>query len=365
MSISRRLFLTALPALPGLTNLALAASPKRKTSVLIDSDRFLINGTLTYEGRSYKGLKVEGLLLNLNAAQALWDDQNPATRARWNYPDCQCFDPERNVREFLTGLTAWRQQGVLSFSLNLQGANPLPSGGEQPWQMSAFDKNGSLRPEMARRLGLILDKSDQLGMVPIIGLFNPYQDQRLKDEQAVKKAVRSAIHFVIDGGYDHALIEIAHESSKAYHHDILRPYRIHELIVLARNMEVKDHRLFISASFPAGELPTREALVCSDFILLHGSGVASSERIAEMASQARLMLGFRRKPIVFNDETDARFDAADGHLRKALGAYASWGFTDVGENNYQDGYRCPPVNWGLATDRKRAYARAVKDITGS
>jgi hypothetical protein len=44
----------------------------------------------------------------------------------WDYPDGP-WDPERNVREFLAALPAWRRCGLLAVTVNLQGGGP-PDG---------------------------------------------------------------------------------------------------------------------------------------------------------------------------------------------------------------------------------------------
>ena len=51
------------------------------------------------------------------------------------------------------------------------------------------------------RLEKILDRADELGMVPILTVFYFGQDQRLKDEAAVKRAVERTIDWVHDRGY--------------------------------------------------------------------------------------------------------------------------------------------------------------------
>ena len=43
-----------------------------KTEVSIDGNKFLINGKPTYEGISYNGHKVEGLLYNSRMVHAQW-----------------------------------------------------------------------------------------------------------------------------------------------------------------------------------------------------------------------------------------------------------------------------------------------------
>jgi hypothetical protein len=41
-----------------------ARAAGRQTSVAMKEDRFLINGRPTYEGRSWRGMRIEGLLMN-------------------------------------------------------------------------------------------------------------------------------------------------------------------------------------------------------------------------------------------------------------------------------------------------------------
>jgi len=45
-----------------------------RTSVSIQADQFFIDGRPTYEGRSYGGMKIEGLLMNARMAQGIFDD---------------------------------------------------------------------------------------------------------------------------------------------------------------------------------------------------------------------------------------------------------------------------------------------------
>ena len=58
-----------------------------RTEITIVADAFWINGQPTYAGRSWRGVRIEGLLLNSRMVQGIFDDRNPATRARWAYPD--------------------------------------------------------------------------------------------------------------------------------------------------------------------------------------------------------------------------------------------------------------------------------------
>ena len=72
---------------------------KAQTIVTIRGEQFLINNKLTYPGRSWKGNKIEGLLLNSRMIQGIFDDQNPETVKNWQYADTKKWDADRNTNE--------------------------------------------------------------------------------------------------------------------------------------------------------------------------------------------------------------------------------------------------------------------------
>src|SRR5919109_1562954 len=107
----------------GIALLSPQARPARKTVVSIQGREFLINGRPTYEGRSFDGMRVQGLLFNSRMVQGIFDDRNSETRGRWNYPDGP-WDAARNTREFIDAMPLWRAKGLLAFTINLQGGSP-------------------------------------------------------------------------------------------------------------------------------------------------------------------------------------------------------------------------------------------------
>ena len=93
------------------------------TVVSIQDGGFAINGRPTYAGRSWKGHRIEGLLFNSRMANAIADDENPATRGAWAYADGD-WDAERNTAEFIAALPAYRAHGLLAVCVNIQGGSP-------------------------------------------------------------------------------------------------------------------------------------------------------------------------------------------------------------------------------------------------
>jgi hypothetical protein len=311
-------------------------------------------------------MKIEGLLMNVRAVQAAFDDLNPATRSRWAYPDAGKWDPERNTREFLAALPEWRRNGVLAFTVNLQGGSPEGYSREQPWENSAIDPGGSLRPAYMDRIGRILERADQLGMVAIVGYFYFGQDQRVTDEAAVRRAVDNATNWLLDTGRRNVLVEIDNECNvPAYHHEILKPRRVHELIEQAKALTRGGRRLLVGTSYGGGTPAGDNVVKASDFLLLHGNGPDDPARIRKMIDTSRQATTWRPMPVLINEDDHFRFDEPDNHLNAALAEYVSWGYFDPGKGDYSDGYQCPPVNWGINTERKQQFFRTLKEITGS
>lgn len=337
----------------------------RRTEVVISRDSFLINGRPTYEGRSWKGQSIEGLLLNSRMVQGTFDDLNPETRDRWAYPDTHRWDPARNTREFLAAMPLWRERGLLGVTLNLQGGSPQGyTKGRQPWHNSAITTEGTLRPDYLDRLALILDRADELGMAVILGVFYFGQDERLADEDAVIRALDNATDWVLDRGYRNVLIEVNNECDVGYDHAILKPDRVHELVGRVKTHERKGRRLLVGTSYGGGTIPRANVVRVSDFLLMHGNGVSDPTRIAAMVREARAVPGYRPMPILFNEDDHFDFDKPSNNFEAALSERASWGYFDPGASDYRDGYQSPPVNWGINTDRKRSFFEKLAEITG-
>jgi len=356
--LNRRRFLA------GLTASGLAAS--RRTEISIEGASFRINGRPTYPGQTFQGRKIEGLLLNSRMVQGIFDDLNPETRPRWNYPDTGKWDPDRNTAEFIAAMPEWRKHGLLAFTINLQGGSPQGYSKAQPWHNSAFREDGTLRGEYLARLEKILNRADQLDMVAIVGYYYFGQDQRLRDEAAVKRGVEEATNWLFSKGYTNILVEVNNECDvRAYDHEILKPARVHELIRMVKSMTRGGRRFLVGTSWGGGAIPTSNVVEASDFLLIHGNGVKDPERIAQMVVRTRQVPGYRPMPILFNEDDHFDFDKPVNNMLKALGEYASWGYFDPGESNYKDGYQCPPVEWRINSERKKAFFRLVKEVTGA
>jgi hypothetical protein len=347
---------------------AASARQARKTTVAIKGDGFLLNGRPTYEGRTWRDMRIEGLLMNSRMVQGIFDDLNPETRGRWAYPDTKRWDPRRNTREFIAAMPSWRRNGLLSFTINIQGGSPQGYSQDQPWHNSGFNPDGTLRPDYLGRLERILDRADELGMVPIVGYYYFGQDERLKGDDAVRRGVREATTWLLKKDYRNVLVEIANEcDNRKYEQPLIQAPRVHELIDLAKSVRIDGRSLPVSASFNGGSIPPANVVSVADFLLLHGNGVGDPDRIARMVQQTREVRGYRKMPILFNEDDHFDFDKPRNNFIAAVSQYASWGYFDFrmkGEG-FDEGYQSVPVNWRIGSDRKRGFFALLKEMTGS
>lgn len=350
-----------------LNTLSIAAAVEpRRTLVSIHGDQFRINGRPTYEGRTWHGHRIEGLLLNSRMVQATFDDLNIDSRGQWKYPDGKDYDADRNTSEFIAAMSEWRMHGLLAITLNLQGGSPQGYSKVQPWHNSALTADGSLRAEYMNRFERVIDRADELGMVVILGYYYFGQDERVIDEAAVKRGVDAASNWILDKGYRNVLVEVNNECDvKAYQHEILKPERVHELIEQVKGYTRDGNRLLVGTSYGGGAIPRANVVRASNFLLIHGNGVKEPTRITEMVKQTRAVAGYRPMPILFNEDDHFEFDKPENNFVAAISEYASWGYFDyrMKDEGFDEGYQSVPVNWSISSERKVGFFNKVAEIT--
>jgi N-acetylneuraminic acid mutarotase len=326
--------------------------------VTIDGARFLIGGDVTSPGTPS-----EGLLLNSRMVHAIFDDENPDTAALWAYPDTGVWDPDRNTDEFVAALPAYAAMGLHAVTVGLQGGRPVPNdhplADAQPWIVTAFNPDGSLKPAWMARLARVLAAADANGMAVILNLFYNAQEHHLTDENAVRAAIDNTVDWLLANDHTNVLVEVGNETSGAskWVHPILRTGKIGQLI--ARVQSRSAGSLAASTSFAGGVIPPDGIISQADFLLVHGNG-KSAAGIASMVSEIKTRPAYQAdpKPIVFNEDstTVANLDAA-------VAAGASWGYFDKGLNNYADGFQSPPIDWTINTAAKTAFFDRVAQHT--
>lgn len=340
-----------------------------KTEVSIVGKEFYINNKPTFEGKVWNGISIQGLLPNSRMVQGIFDDANDSTKNLWAYPDTKIWDADRNTNDFVNNMASWKQNGLLAFTLNLQGGSPYGYSKSQPWVNTAIDSSGNLKKPYLQRLRKILNKADDLGMVCILGLYYFGQDERVKDEEAVKKSVKQTINWLHNGNYKNVLIEINNECNpQGYEHDILKPKRVHELIELVKSMkDSTGHRYLVSTSFVGKQRPTQKVLEAQDFMLVHGNGIANQDSLTAYYNNYKQLMGNKIMPIVNNEDDHFGFEKPTNNMITSFKNYVSWGYFDFRkkeETDYKIGYQSMPCSWAIDSERKQGFFGLLKQITG-
>lgn len=65
------------------------------------------------------------------------------------------------------------------------------------------------------RMKRIIEAADELGMIVIVSFFYGAQTRFLKDDDAVKAAVKTASNWLRDEKFSNVIIEIANENNEA------------------------------------------------------------------------------------------------------------------------------------------------------
>lgn len=345
--------------------------PETQTVISIEGDRFLIDGKLLNAGRTWRGMRIEGLLFNSRMANAIIDDQNPATRGVWAYPDGE-FSAERNTREFIAALPDYRAHGLRAIAVNLQGGSPQGYSWNQPWRTSGFNRDGTIRPDYLKRLDDVIAACDRLGMVVILGLFYWKQSQVLADEAIVKAAVANTVDWLVERGARNVLLEIGNEVDLPFAHRIIETSRCHELVELAQkrsdgSLNTPARRLLVSTSLTRAPRFPDSLMACCDFLLPHGNSIHHPDGIRLQVLRNRGAQSYRGQPIIFNEDDHYDFDKPDNNFVAAIGEGASWGFFDYRNvrEKFEEGFQSLPVDWSISSARKKAFFNLLKEITCS
>src|SRR5690606_8138009 len=112
---------------------------------------------------------------------------------------------ERHVRALDTMVA----HGINLIGTYIQGSNggwPDPDAG-----LNGFKRDGSLKPDVARRLEWLIREADRRGMVVCVGLFSPRKDQQLDGTAAIERAVKETAAFLRDRRLRNVFVDLVHE----------------------------------------------------------------------------------------------------------------------------------------------------------
>jgi len=170
------------------------------TVITIKGDKWHINGKITNPGS-----QAEGLLMNARMVNSSFEDRGD------KIPDeFAGFDSDANTKEFISKIPDYTGAGVNAFTISLQGGSPGYEGAVN----SAFNADGSLRPDYMTRISDIIEAVDASDAAVILTCF--YQRQHsntssLENREAMLNAVRNTALWIKEKGYRNVLLEISNE----------------------------------------------------------------------------------------------------------------------------------------------------------
>jgi hypothetical protein len=114
-------------------------------------------------------------------------------------------------------------------------------------------------------------------------------------------------------------------------------------------------------------VPTANVVKSADFILIHGNGVVGYEAMQRLIDNTRMVEGYREMPVIVNEDDHFDFENDRNNFVAAVDKHVSWGYFDYRKEgeDFSVGYQTVPVDWGINSDRKRAFFSKVREITGT
>jgi hypothetical protein len=179
--------------------------------------------------------------------------------------------------------------------------------------------------------------------------------------------VENTIDWLHEHDYKNILIEVANEiDNRKYDHDILSADRAHELIELVKNNQRDGFRYLVSTSYNGNSVPKPNVVQSADFLLIHGNGVHHPDTLRSLINKTRSVEGFRKMPVIINEDDHYDFDQQDYNLKAAVEEHVSWGYFDFRRNEdpFEAGFQSVPVSWEINHARKEAFFNKIKEITG-
>jgi hypothetical protein len=306
-----------------------------QTTIAIVDGQWRINGMITYPNS-----RAQGLLMNVRMANAIFEDRNRTD-----------FDPQANTEKFLKAMPEYVADGVRAFTICLQGGMPGYEGADN----TAFEPDGSLRPEYMRRAAEVIEAADAQGAVVILTCYYQRQSGSLKDAAAVRAGVANAAQWVKDRGYTNVLFEVANEFGHGgYKHEILRDENgVIELISLAK----KTHPgLLVASSRQSHRTPADATYRAEDFILVHFNQLPT-EGIPDFIANLKKY----GKPVVCNEDSKIGEEGAKA-AELAVRSGASWGLMVIKHNQNFPKDRAQGLSFNGIKDDPAVYAK-IKELT--
>lgn len=310
-----------------------AACAAGDTVVAIADNRWVVNGQPTNQGSA-----CEGLLMNVRMVNATFEDRSGLK------PD---FDSERNTDEFIASLPDYGAHGVNAVTLCLQGGMPGYEGAIN----TAFNADGSLRPDYLSRVERVIRACNDNGLVVMLGCYYQRQSKHLDDEAALRAGLVNVTNWIGSHGFRNVVLEVANEyPHKGFVHKAIRdPAGQASLLRLVK--QSAPELLVTSSGYGNGSVDAEVAQAC-DFLTPHWNGTKIEDIPARVAALKRF-----GKPIVCNED-DKVGQRAVAAMRASAESGAAYGLM------LKDHNQTYPFEFNGAEDDQIFYT-ALRQLTSS
>jgi hypothetical protein len=314
-----------------LLSFSACSNNKTSTKVSIFETNWFINSEIT-NPRSAG----EGLLMNTRMVNVTFEDRNRTD-----------FDSQGNTDEFIAAIPEYVSFGLNAFTLNLQGGMPGYEGAVN----SAFNSDGSLRPEYLNRVERVIRACDRNSAVVILGFYYQRQHKILDGEKAIRAGVVNAVQWIQEKGFTNVVVDVANEyGHSGYEGSIIQdPEGQASLVRLAK--ETAPELLVSTSGLGNGKIDPVVAEAC-DFLLPHWNGT----KVEDIPARVEVLKQYG-KPVVCNeDATDG--DEAVAKMLATVNSGAGYGLMLEKVNQHD------PFDFKGAADDP-VYYEALSKVTGN
>lgn len=293
---------------------------KYDTKVSMSGDKWYFNDEIINPGSP-----AEGLLLNIRMVNSVFEDSGPDGEKQ--NPD---FDPAVNTGEFIRAVPEYISSGVNAFTISLQGGMPGYEGAVN----TAFNSDGSLKPEYFERVEKVIKACDANHAAVILTLF--YQRQHshgsaLSGKGAIFKAMENTINWISEKEFTNIVLEISNE----YRHGGYQNWPDGEWLgsesgqveLIWRAKELNP-ALLVSTSGMGNGLYHEDLARTADFLLIHFNNT-SLEDYQDKINHLKIY----GKPIVCNEDDKVKKEGAIALALSVLNG-SGWGYMNIKVNQH-------------------------------
>jgi hypothetical protein len=242
--------------------------------------------------------------------------------------------------------------GVNAFTVSLQGGLPGYEGAVN----TAFNSDGSLRPEYLQRVEKVIKACDANHSAVILSLFYQRQhshESALRGREAIFKAMENTVNWISEKEFTNVVLEISNE----YRHGGYQNWPDGEWlgseagqVELIRRAKELNPALLVSTSGMGTGLYHEDLAHAVDFLLIHFNNTSLEDYQDKID-----VLKKYNKPIVCNEDDKIKKEGAIALAMSVLNG-SGWGYMNIKENQHM------PFDFSGVEDDTAVY-RMFKAVT--